>query len=1302
MTESKTATSVSQELKDNYGHVFAAYLNMAQHNAFNILSNISKQMEIEDEKLKDDSGIASAATLRMLSPMHNVDKTNEPIQSFDVFIQPDAIFADGRVLISLEGKFSSTNAKTKQKHQYIPPDQLPYLISRLKHHFPFLPDNIEIEEMGGFLQNTFHRLRQERNFFTHFAYKKDRSKFTTVDVEPYCKKAFEKLILHIENGLKTGNDPYRGFDATLLGTTFGQANINQLKPFENEILIWEKTEDDFTTFGLAFFICLFLEKKYATQFLAKIALSHSFSTLEKRLLEEWFWQYCCRMPRPRLESSDPILDMLNELGRCPKNIYHHLSESDKALFHIKPEIAGEPESPQDEIVKFIRFNDRFAYLALQYLDISESFDRLRFQIHLGKYLKKTYEKQGFGTRKIYQNLRTFGRLSHYQDHENHAPSDWKKRAEDIKEPSLWYIDEIEQFGPRYQITGNRIGIKIFDQKVEKESWWSLADYARESNHRQKHLQPDFILSTNDLPNLFFYQYLYEQQKEPLIADSAEDFLEKYAAEFHTFVEMAKKGKIKRVERLGTYTWKGKQQTDIKKFHKKPLFPFEKPDESKKGKDKNVYTKQELDELESRKEELQASIDQHFSLIKVGHLPDSLREYLLGYKIEKDQRKLKRRLITRRNKAEKRLRALEREAKRIAKIIGLPNMDNIEDQKLLKKVEKELEKGNYVPVEAKWRVQNGEIADWLVRDMIFLKPRQIGTKNDGMPNGQETSRLQKALAYYSMYKREVKDMFNQLGFDKGSYPHPFLDKIQYGNYDSVRSLYEAYLREKIDWLDEILWQQSTLRAFETIETSRKNRGKDLLALKKKHLQDEVNKADNETLTWAEELLDALKEQGVAVIDEFSEKYEHCISFYDNESKAALEKDYSKTPLMVPRGLFLEPIKIALQKQGYIVAKTDSGITSMLKIYFEKKQQKLYDLYRTYADERVENVHLVLNGQQKWKEKTRVLQKELDDLEQKKKTSQDQKLEEEDFQKWNGLKNIFRQARKHEKSIRYTLACDRVLMLMIHNLCEQKENFQLGKNDLKLQRIDTPNEPSNLLNIEVEMSVSIAGRKVVDRLSIRRYGDFRRFFKDKRVAVLLQYFPEGADVHRKILLEELDYFDRHRPAFFEAVLSFEEALLNRFPTLIKGMVGNSFASHSRQLFKLREVERKMIRFQALQSKGEQSQEVEILGRELNDLGLKATALEQTIRDSFTNVKTLSDEAGDPIERLLIFRNKFAHNEIPLSEELLAIQLPTYHTEEKIVDEEIGYTETYYRIGKNEKWITQQIIDLAIENYQQLAEF
>ncbi|MFW6275935.1 MAG: type VI-B CRISPR-associated RNA-guided ribonuclease Cas13b, partial [bacterium] len=210
-----------------------------------------------------------------------------------------------------------------------------------------------------------------------------------------------------------------------------------------------------------FFVCLFLENKHAHEYLKKQKGYKSSHTPEHRATLKTYTFYSIKLPRPVFESRDMklrlILDALNELKRCPKQLYDHLPEKYQKFCQVESvkqkenEETGETEEIK-EYIPFIRHEDKFPYYALRFIDDLELLKDIRFKIKrgLGKEIFHTHET---ATQPVVRNKKifTFGRFQEVYEGERNDPDN-----------NLWHIAPAYAF----EKDGN---IKIKITKNEKTS-----------------------------------------------------------------------------------------------------------------------------------------------------------------------------------------------------------------------------------------------------------------------------------------------------------------------------------------------------------------------------------------------------------------------------------------------------------------------------------------------------------------------------------------------------------------------------------------------------------------------------------------------------------------------------------------------------------------------------------------------------------------------------------------------------------------------------------------------------------------
>lgn len=308
-------------------------------------------------------------------------------------------------------------------------------------------------------------------------------------------------------------------------------SVDDYQLVENKIIV--RADNSITTEGLVFLTCLFLEREHAFQFIGKIVGLKGTQFKSFIATREVLMAFCVRLPHDKFVSEDIkqalTLDMINELNRCPKTLYGVITEEEKRRF--RPELDDQSienlieNSTNDEerekffdeieyeqyvegLIKKVRYNNRFSYFALRYIDETNMFNKLRFQINLGKFVLDEYTKSFNGEnipRIVIENVKAFGKLSSFQDEEFL----WNKIDKDKR--SIGF----EQFAPHYNDVNNRIGLS------SREGLAMLLpkskDESKVANNLKQQL-PQAFLSLNELPKIILLDTLKKGKVEELIND----------------------------------------------------------------------------------------------------------------------------------------------------------------------------------------------------------------------------------------------------------------------------------------------------------------------------------------------------------------------------------------------------------------------------------------------------------------------------------------------------------------------------------------------------------------------------------------------------------------------------------------------------------------------------------------------------------------------------------------------------------------------------------------------------------------
>ena len=316
---------------------------------------------------------------------------------------------------------------------------------------------------------------------------------------------------------------------------------------EGEDLLDGRNPERLSDSGLIQLICLFLEKKYITEFLSQIHFLEGFSEKseaprlsQRRLALETLSALRVRLPESRLnterDETQVALDILNELKKCPAEVFELLSAKDKARFSVK--------SSTGEDVLLRRSSDRFVTLALSYFDTTRAFPKLRFQVNAGvfRYLFEAGKHCIDGEtrmRVLQKPLNGFGRIQEVE--KKRSPGNrtiWKDfklmRFEDAPRNDESCLPYITDTYTRYLLEGDNIGISL------------SGDYIPDILQREDGVhydvpcrKADCTISRFDLPALLFYHLLSQTLKEP-VKTAEELIIEKVSSYKRLFADIAER------------------------------------------------------------------------------------------------------------------------------------------------------------------------------------------------------------------------------------------------------------------------------------------------------------------------------------------------------------------------------------------------------------------------------------------------------------------------------------------------------------------------------------------------------------------------------------------------------------------------------------------------------------------------------------------------------------------------------------------------------------------------------------------
>lgn len=529
----------------------------------------------------------------------------------------------------------------------------------------------------------------------------------------------------------------------------------------------------FSDFGLLYFCVLFLSKPYAKLFIdeARLFEFSPFTDAENMIMSEMLSIYRIRTPRlHKIDSRDNkatlAMDIFGELRRCPIELYDLLDkETGQPFFHDE---VKRPNSHTPEVSKRLRYDDRFPTLALRYIDETELFDRIRFQLQLGAFRYKFYDRICIDgrtrVRRIQKDINGYGRLQEVADKRLEKWGDLIQKREErtVKlEHEDLYID-LDQFQqdtaesapyvtdrrPAYNIHANRIGLYWEDSQNPKqfevfdENKMYIPELTITEDLKAPIMMPEprCALSVHDLSAMLFYEYLREQQEDKIC--SSEQIIIDCEADYRRFFHAVADGTLK---------------------------PFQKTN------DFHEYLQKEYPNL------------------RMSDIPEKLLLYLtskgLTYKGKPVSAREKMVLITIEHLEERKERTQRR----------LEHYQ--EDRKMIgEKVNKYGKKGFA-------DVRHGTLARYLAKSMMLWQPSKDGMGHD-KTTGLDYNVLTAFLATYGSPQvvedegftpKTLEQVLKDTHLIGGANPHPFIHKVLAHTIRNIEEFYLNYLEEEIKFI-----------------------------------------------------------------------------------------------------------------------------------------------------------------------------------------------------------------------------------------------------------------------------------------------------------------------------------------------------------------------------------------------------------------------------------------------------------------------------------------------------------------------
>lgn len=854
--------------------------------------------------------------------------------------------------------------------------------------------------------------------------------------------------------------------------------------------------DRWSKFGMTLFCSLFLNKRDAMELFGQISgLKNSHSKKDKATKEVFACFHLSGLSQERLNvevtAQTLALDMINELARCPKNLYDHLTPEVQKEFQISQSQAQDDEEEAGELL-MLRHRERFIPLMMRYLDQTGAFPEMRFMLDLGNLHFEGYPKTILDieqTRRLSQKVFGFARLPDaeriYENKEQ--PQSWR----DLEKDPATVLEQdpqpfIAQTRPHYHELEDNIALK-FVGPVQNLYPKIQPDLSKPSKVQgQTRYQtvanpvPHCWLSRHEMLHLGFLHLLRKRHSE-LNVEQVEHICRAYRSAMR---------KVYRAIDNGTLT-------------------------PQKSKDELVRA---LGQEQYRYKGQQLTPDD---------LPSTLSDYLLGLPPLRG----------------KKLKPVEKATRTIDRLLE-------DTQNRIASLERSVQDTGTdrrnKPGSAKQRpIKAGDLADFVARDIVRFMPAQNDDENQGKPTSLVFAQLQATLAYYGRDKERLPAFYKDLGLIGGANPHPFLGEVQNkaSQAPGIIGYYKIYLNARKTHLETVkkaiannpahidshAWlkikpQPQTPEAIKTYiqgllkgkkgEDGGKRQAPPALNLPRKLFSPFIEKAMKKLAEKNPNLCSAIsastkphtKHNTSYLIKLYFQHVVKIQSAQTNQS-GPKELEYDSYP-----SYYDAPRRYAVIDKMHGKREGDNRFKPLLA-----QPQNTQYAYNT-AETRELKYNLCSYLKDKEKEHANKANEA-----KKKPSSNPEKIYLRPYRAFEG----------NEKALRESRTQDQVLFLAMQELLDLEQGL-----DQELKSIALKNITRDTLDRQIDYKLELKnfGKTIKTKIRIAKVGEFRRFLKDRRLPGLFAYLTQPV-ICRAQLEQELKDYQTNRIKAFKLIHAFE---------------------------------------------------------------------------------------------------------------------------------------------------------------------
>ena len=317
---------------ENDKHFWAAFLNLARHNTFITINHIHERVDLKllsnDDRVIKSQIKSQWESKQITDNLFNKQKLLQLIKKHFPFLTPACLGYASYMEYLRFNEHNEYNESKKGKKEKLSEQSKALSFENMKEVFLDFIDS----------------LQKLRNYFSHAEHEIYSIDMTNMLYRLY--DIFDANINLVKKDYEVNPDiKFEDFEHLIRKDEKGYKE-NYRYNFNND------SEDIFNSKGLLFFTSLFLEKKDAIWMQKKMFGFKGGDEYWKKMTNEVFCRSRIKIPKLKLESKydkdQLLLDLLNELGRCPRAYYDRLKETDKERFQVPIELDDDPEVNDNE------------------------------------------------------------------------------------------------------------------------------------------------------------------------------------------------------------------------------------------------------------------------------------------------------------------------------------------------------------------------------------------------------------------------------------------------------------------------------------------------------------------------------------------------------------------------------------------------------------------------------------------------------------------------------------------------------------------------------------------------------------------------------------------------------------------------------------------------------------------------------------------------------------------------------------------------------------------------------------------